>query len=104
VKFLPLHLLYRASRFIITKGLDGIVSVAAILDEESHPQCLLDEEDRTTIVTSTFDNIIENYGEDSVCIPQIISAFIFSEISSFSPTVSGSSRQSYVDYIEKNKI
>jgi len=104
VKFLPLHLLYRASRFIITKGLDGMVSVAAILDEESHQQCLHDEEDGTTIVTSTFDNIIDNYGENSVCIPQIVSAVIFSEISTFLPTLSCSSRQSYVDYMEKNKI
>jgi len=81
-----------------------MVSVAAILDEESHQQCLHDEEDGTTIVTSTFDNIIDNYGENSVCIPQIVSAVIFSEISTFLPTLSCSSRQSYVDYMEKNKI
>jgi len=104
VKFIPLHILYTASTFIIKKSLDEIVSVAAVIDEANNQQCDRDEQDDNSIVTSTFDNIIDIYGEDSVCIPQIVSDFISSEISTFSPTVSSSSRQSYKDYIAENKI
>jgi len=104
VKFIPLHILYTASTFIIKKSLDGIVSVAAVIDEDNNQKCDRDEQDDNIIVTSTFDNIIDIYGEDSVCIPQIVSSFISSEISTFSPTVSSSSRQLYKDYIAENKI
>jgi len=103
VKFIPLHLLYTASRFIITNGIDGNVSVVAIIDEDDDPKCHNDANEDNSIVKSSFDDIIDKYGEDSVCIPPIVSSFIFSEISAFSPTVSSSSIKSYKDYIQENK-
>jgi len=103
VKFIPLHILYTASQFIITNGIDGNVSVEAIIDSLNNQKCHNDENNDNNVVKSTFDDIIDRYGEDSVCIPPIVSSFIFSEISAFSPTVSRSSIQLYKDYIEENK-
>jgi len=92
VKVMPLHLLYRSKKFFVSQSDHQTLSVSMFMDG-----------DNETPVHATFDDMVQKYGEDSIAIPDISSAFILSEISSFTPTVSFASREMYKDYVQKNK-
>jgi len=92
VKVMPLHLLYRSKKFLVSESDHQTLSVSMFMDG-----------DNETPVHATFDDMVQKYGEDSIAIPDISSAFISSEISSFTPTVSFASREMYKDYVQKNK-
>ena len=92
VKVMPLHLLYRSQKFVVLESEHQELSVSMFLDG-----------DNQTPLHATFDEMVQKHGEDSIVIPDISALFVSSEISSFTPTVSLSSREMYRDYVQKNK-
>ena len=92
VKVMPLHLLYRSQKFVVLESEHQELSVSMFLDG-----------DNETPLHATFDEMVQKHGEDSIVIPDISALFVSSEISSFTPTVSLSSREMYRDYVQKNK-
>ena len=90
VKVMPLHLLYRSKKFLVSESENQTLSVSMFMDG-----------DNETPLHATFDDIVKKYGEDCIVIPDISSAFIYSEISSFTPTVSLASREMYKNYVQK---
>ena len=58
--------------------------------------------DKETPLHATFDEMVQAYVEDCIVIPDISALFISTEISSFTPTVSLSSREMYREYVQKN--